>query len=208
MRQPGVVQWAADHVEALVRAGREAEATAALDLLREGSPTGWSVGTLARCRGMLTPGAEGEQLLARSAAALERSGARVEAARSLLCLGERLRRARQRRAAREPLQAAIDVFEGAGARPWAARARDELRATGQQARPRDVAREELTPHEHRVALLVAAGRTNPEVAAELYVTRKTVEHHLSQIYRKLGLRSRTELARELAGELPPRSAAA
>lgn len=208
MRQPGVVAWAADYVEALVRAGRTEEATAALDLLRAGSPTGWSVGTLARCRGLLTPGEEGEQLLARSAASLERAGARVEAARSLLCLGERLRRGRQRRAAREPLQAAIDVLEGAGARPWAARARDELRATGQQARPRDVSREELTPHEHRVALLVAAGRTNPEVAAELYVTRKTVEHHLSQIYRKLGLRSRTELARELAGELPQRSAAA
>lgn len=208
MRQPGVVQWSADYVEALVRAGREQEARAALGLLREGSPTGWSVGTLARCRGLLTPGEEGEQLLARSAEALERAGARVEAARSLLCLGERLRRGRQRRAAREPLQAAIDVFEGAGARPWSARARDELRATGQQSRPRDVSREELTPHEHRVALLVAAGRTNPEVAAELYVTRKTVEHHLSQIYRKLGLRSRTELARELAGELPPRSVAA
>jgi DNA-binding NarL/FixJ family response regulator len=61
--------------------------------------------------------------------------------------------------------------------------------------------DELTPHELRIALLVAEGRTNPEVAAELFNSRKTVEHHLSQIYRKLGVRSRTELARLMAGEL-------
>jgi len=206
MTQPSVVQWAGDHVEALVRAGRAEEATEALTALTHGSPTAWAAGALARCRGLLTAGEEGERLLRESVERFEQAGARFEAARSLLCLGERLRRGRQRRAAREPLQAAVDVFEGAGARPWARRAGDELRATGQQARPlRGHARDELTPHEHRVALLVAEGRTNPEVAAELYVTRKTVEHHLSQIYRKLGLRSRTELARELAGELPERS---
>jgi DNA-binding CsgD family transcriptional regulator len=209
MRQPSVVQWGADFVEALVRAGREEEAAASLRILSDGSPTGWSEGSLARCRGLLDPGPGGDELLERSVAIFERTGAHVEAARSRLCLGERLRRGRQRRAAREPLQAALDVFEGAGARPWAQRARDELRATGQQTgRPRAVDRDELTPHEHRVALLVAAGRTNPEVAAELYVTRKTVEHHLSQIYRKLGLRSRTELARELAAELGPGTLAA
>lgn len=209
MRQPSVVQWAADYIEALVRVGRDEEATAALVFLQDGSPTGWSSGSLARCRGLLTPGEKGERLLARSAEIFDAAGARAEAARSQLCLGERLRRGRQRRAARGPLQAALDVFEGAGARPWALRASGELRATGQQAtRSHPDARDELTPHEHRVALLVASGRTNPEVAAELYVTRKTVEHHLSQIYRKLGLRSRTELARELAGELDGGSLAA
>ncbi|MDR9371501.1 LuxR C-terminal-related transcriptional regulator, partial [Conexibacter sp. JD483] len=107
----------------------------------------------------------------------------------------------------EPLEAARADFAAAGAAPWAARARDELRASGQPGRPRANDRDELTPHERRVALLVAEGRTNPEVAAELYITRKTVEHHLSQIYRKLGLRSRTELANELAHETGLRRAA-
>jgi DNA-binding NarL/FixJ family response regulator len=88
-----------------------------------------------------------------------------------------------------------------GAAPWAARARDELRAAGEAVdRGESSVAAELTPHEYRIALLVAQGRTNPEVAAELFISRKTVEHHLSQIYRKVGVRSRTELAGLMASE--------
>ena len=206
MREPAVVQWTGDLVEALLRAGRGEEAAALLPRLRAGE-TAWARATLLRCEGLLADEADGAELLAAAAGVADEAGLAFEAARSRLCLGERLRRGRQRRAAREPLEAARAAFEAAGAAPWAARARDELRASGQPTgRPRGGDRDELTPHERRVALLVAEGRTNPEVAAELYITRKTVEHHLSQVYRKLGLRSRTELSNALGRDAGARAA--
>ena len=124
-----------------------------------------------------------------------------EAARTRLCWGERLRRTRRRSDARELLRSALTTFERVGAAPWADRARDELRAAGEAVeRAASLPAEELTPQELRIAMLVAQGRTNPEVAAEVFISRKTVEHHLSQIYRKLGIRSRTDLARLMASE--------
>jgi DNA-binding NarL/FixJ family response regulator len=137
-----------------------------------------------------------------------------ERARTLLCHGERLRRARRRADARRPLRDALAIFDRLGAADWAARTRQELRATGttapSAARP-ELA--ELTPHEVQIALMVAEGRTNREVAAAMFLAPKTVEHHLTTIFRKLGLRRRTELARLFAGELagragPPEPAAA
>jgi DNA-binding NarL/FixJ family response regulator len=96
-----------------------------------------------------------------------------------------------------------------GSVPLAARARRELEATGEASRvPEPGPRGELTPQELRIGLRVAEGRTNPEVAGELFMSRKTVERHLSQIYRKLGVRSRTELARVLAPMLPDHPASA
>ena len=104
---------------------------------------------------------------------------------------------------RAPLRLALDLFERLGSKPLAERARRELEATGESSRaPEAGLRGELTPQELRIGLRVAAGRTNPEVAGELFMSRKTVERHLSQIYRKLGVRSRTELARVLAPILP------
>ncbi|MDW5596213.1 helix-turn-helix transcriptional regulator, partial [Conexibacter stalactiti] len=104
---------------------------------------------------------------------------------------------------------ALHVLERLGAEPWARRARSELRATGGRAAEPAAATpvEELTPHELQVALLVAGGRTNREVGAALFLSAKTIEHHLSAIYRKLGLRSRTQLAAMLADETGEQSAA-
>jgi DNA-binding CsgD family transcriptional regulator len=124
-----------------------------------------------------------------------------ELARTELCLGERLRRARKRADARAPLRAALETFESLGATPWADRARAELAATGETARRRDAyAAEELTPQELQVALVVANGATNKEAAATLFLSPKTIESHLSRIYRKLDVRSRTELVRRLVSE--------
>ena len=127
-----------------------------------------------------------------------------ERARTLLALGERLRRAKQRAEAREPLTAALDAFERLGARPWAERARTELRATGGQASGRraQAAAEQLTPHELQIAVLVSQGMTNREAAAALFLSPKTIEYHLGQIYRKLDVRGRAQLARLMAMELP------
>ena len=119
---------------------------------------------------------------------LRGSPALLERAHSLAELGAALRRAGQRAAAREPLAEALDLAARCGARPLAARAREELKATG--ARPRRAWRtgvEALTPSELRVARLAAEGRSNREIAHELYVTLKTVEGHLARAYTKLGI---------------------
>src|SRR5207249_8897288 len=111
----------------------------------------------------------------------------------------RLRRARRRIDARVPLRAALACFERLGADPWAVRARIELVATGETVRSSEAARtDELTPQELEIARLVAGGATNREAATALHLSPKTIEAHLSRIYRKLRIRSRTELARRLA----------
>jgi len=127
-----------------------------------------------------------------------------ERARTQLALGERLRRAKQRAEAREPLTQALDEFERLGAKPWAERARAELRATGGSAGARraSAAADQLTPHELQIAVLVAQGMTNREAAAALFLSPKTIEYHLGQIYRKLDVRGRAQLARLMAMELP------
>jgi DNA-binding CsgD family transcriptional regulator len=110
----------------------------------------------------------------------------------LLGLGVVRRRARQKRDARDAIQAALDGFEQLGAATWIEKARSELGRIGGRTR-----QEGLTPAERRVAVLVAEGRTNREVAAALFLTERTVASHLSHVYAKLGVRSRTELARQL-----------
>src|SRR4029077_5859080 len=119
-----------------------------------------------------------------------------ERARCDLANGERLRRGRQRAAARVQLRSAIEVFDRIGAAGFAERARQELRATGETLRTRaDDEPEQLTAQELQIALLVARGATNREAAASVFLSPKTVEKHLSSAYRKLGVRSRSELAR-------------
>ena len=132
-------------------------------------------------------------------AALEEAVAEHEAvgdpfgrARALLALGVVRRRARQKRPAREAIEAALAGFEALGAAGWAEKARAELGRIGGRTRA-----EGLTPAEQRVAALVAEGRTNREVAAALFLAERTVASHLSHVYAKLGVRSRTELARKL-----------
>jgi DNA-binding NarL/FixJ family response regulator len=121
-----------------------------------------------------------------------------ERARTELCFGERLRRARRRSEAREPLRAALARFESLEATPWIDRTTAELRATGERARRRrPETADRLTPQELQVAQLITEGATNREAAAALFVTPKTIETHLNHVYRKLGVRSRVELVQKL-----------
>ncbi len=205
--EPEVSQAAPDLVEAYTRAGRLDDARRALERLeRQAAETqgGWVLGSAARCRGLLAPDEDFERHFLD---ALERQGSRAFVrARTSLCYGQRLRRTRRRIDARVQLRRALADFEQLGADPWAEQARSELRATGERARRRTERRaEELTPQELQVALAVAAGATNREVAAALFLTPKTIEMHLTRVYRKLGVRSRMELARRL--EQPPAESA-
>jgi DNA-binding CsgD family transcriptional regulator len=204
--QPSVVMCAPDLVEAYARAGRRDEAQARLEVFEaSGRKTGsqWAQAAAGRLRALLAPD---DAMRAQFDAALALHDALpmpFERARTLLCLGERLRRARQRADAREPLKEALETFERLGARGWAERARTELRATGeQQSRRAETAAEQLTPHELQIAVLVAQGMTNREAAAALFLSPKTIEYHLGQIYRKLDVRGRAQLARLMAMELP------
>jgi DNA-binding CsgD family transcriptional regulator len=126
-----------------------------------------------------------------------------ERARTALAFGEWLRRARRRVEARGHLRAALDGFETLGAAPWADRARVELRASGQTARKRDPSTlDELTAQEIQIAYLVAQGLANREVAAQLFLSPRTIDFHLRDIFRKLGIASRTELGRMDLGTAP------
>ncbi|WP_067825210.1 helix-turn-helix transcriptional regulator [Actinomadura kijaniata] len=153
---------------------------------------------LARCRALV---AEGELALPmfEEAMRLHEGGSAFERARTALLYGERLRRAHRAGDARHPLRTAAETFGRLGADPWERRAREELRAAGESAEPRPDARDALTPQERRIAALVAEGATNKEVAARLFLSTRTVEYHLYRIYPKLGVSSRTELARYWAG---------
>jgi DNA-binding CsgD family transcriptional regulator len=201
-----VVPRAGDLIEAYVRAGRREEAEAVLARLEADAQAGprWPRAAAARCTALLAPDDGFRAAFDRALALHEQLPMPFERARTLLAFGERLRRAKQRADAREPLTAALDAFERLGARPWAERARAELRATGGQAggRRAQAAAEQLTPHELQIALLVAQGMTNREAAAALFLSPKTIEYHLGQIYRKLDVRGRAQLARLMAMELP------
>ena len=121
-----------------------------------------------------------------------------ERARAELLWGERLRRSGRRLDARAKLRSALHEFERIGAVSWAERAREELRASGETARRRGPALvNRLTKRELEVSLLAGDGATNREIATRLFLSTKTVELHLGRVYRKLGIRSRTELARAL-----------
>jgi DNA-binding CsgD family transcriptional regulator len=158
-----------------------------------------ALGIALRAAGLAHGGQEGLALLRESVAVLDDSPALLEHAHSLATLGAALRRSGERAAARDPLARALELAARCGARPLAARTRDELAATG--ARPRRPWRtgvEALTPSELRVAQLAAEGRSNREIAAELYVTLKAIEGHLARAYAKLGIEGRAELPQALA----------
>ena len=163
----------------------------------------WALAVAARCRGLVRAahgdleGARSEY--ERSLAMLEAHPYPLERARTLLCLGSAQRQDKQKRPARDVMRQALDIFEELGARPWADRARAELRRVSGR-RPSS---DDLTVTERRVAVLVVGGRTNKEVAAELFMGLSTVESHLSRVYRKLGVRSRTQLAGRLASVEDP-----
>jgi DNA-binding CsgD family transcriptional regulator len=170
-----------------------------LELARRwGAPR--TLGQALRIAGVVEGGDEGLERLHEAVAVLEPSPARLEYGYALTDLGATLRRRNQRTAAREPLRLALDLAQRGGATLLAARAHEELIASG--ARPRrPLARgvDALTPSERRVARMAAEGRSNREIAQALFVTLRTVETHLSSSFRKLGLSSRTQLPAVLAG---------
>jgi DNA-binding CsgD family transcriptional regulator len=204
MRDVGYLHARAGAAQALLRLGeheaarRLAQAELA-DVRVFGAPR--ALGVALRVAGLVQGGTSGLEMLAESVASLRDSPALLELAHSLTELGAGLRRAGQRADARKPLAEALDLAARCGARSLAARARDELNAAG--ARPRREWRtgvEALTPSELRIVRLAAEGRTNREIAQEMYVTIKTVEGHLSRAYTKLGIEGRAELPGVLEGE--------
>ena len=133
----------------------------------------------------------------------EHGGSPFDHARTELLYGEHLRRERRRSEARPHLRSALGTFEQLGAAPWSDRASAELRATGETARKRDPsAAAQLTPQERQIARLVGEGASNKDVAAQLFLSPRTVEYHLRKVFQKLGIASRNELIRQgVAGEL-------
>jgi ATP/maltotriose-dependent transcriptional regulator MalT len=201
-RTPATTQWRADAAIALREADPiEARRLAAEELERARAfDTPLAVGVALRAAGLVAEGGRGRELLGESVAVLEPSPAHLDLARSLVELGAALRRANRRREAREPLARGMDLARRCGALALAERAHHELRATG--ARPRKLVlsgAESLTASELRVCELAADGLSNPEIAQQLYLTRKTVETHLGHAYRKLGISSRDRLTAALEG---------
>lgn len=190
----------ADAVETLVAIDRTEDAVNLLPVLQAEAQNGdlWAAPAVLRCQALILLGrrevSEAATTANAAAAAFQDGGFPFDRGRALLVAGQALRRQGQRRHAGEHLDLANSVFEELGASLWSAEVHKELR----RARPRSRRDRELTHAERRVATLVAKGRTNREVAAELFTTVATVEAHLTRIYRKLGLRSRTELARQHA----------
>jgi tetratricopeptide (TPR) repeat protein len=204
-RDQTIIPWAFDLVEAYARAGRTAEAEELLEQIAvpdkpraDGEPVDlkvdWLTAMTWRCRGLLASRAEMPAAFARALAAHDRCEMPFERARTLLCLGERMRRSRQRGPARQHLRRALEIFEQLGASAWATRARNELAATGEAATRGTGVVSMLTPQELQVALVVGRGATNQEAAAALFLSQKTIEYHLSNIYRKTNLRARSELS--------------
>jgi DNA-binding CsgD family transcriptional regulator len=154
-----------------------------------------AIGMALRTAGLAEGGERGLELLEEAAAVLEPSPARLEHARALVDLGAALRRANRRAAARDPLRRALDLADVCGAGPLAERARQELRAAGgRPRRPRVSGVDSLTASERRIAGLATDGLSTPEIAQALFITKKTVETHLGNVYRKLDIHSRAELA--------------
>ncbi len=193
-------------VEASVRAGQRDRAAPWLASFADWSSATGSLANLAllaRMRALLAP-AETVETHARFEEALDlhgRSERPFDRARTELLYGESLRRTRERRQAREHLRLALELFGRLGARPWAERARAELRASGETPRLREPGTaERLTPQELQVARFVAAGCTSREAAARLFLSPRTIDAHLRSIYAKLGIASRSDLRLADLGE--------
>ena len=210
MRQLGVREWGLVHLvwsdlDALVELGELGQAAVLAEEMRSRGCSmgrGLELATAERGRGLVLAArgdfAAAHAALRQSLAEHEQLGWPFERARTLLSLGVVLRRARHRRTARETLHQALAVFDQLGARAWSARTASELARIGGRVPAGDA----LTISERRVAHLVAEGRSNRQVADELFLSVKTVAAHLTTIYAKLGVRSRTELARHLRDNQP------
>jgi DNA-binding CsgD family transcriptional regulator len=186
-RRVDEVRDAVERVEAVVRAGRQPGAAA----------------TLAWCRGMMG-GPQAAEDLASAADDFHRFALPLAEARARLALGELLRRDRQPRAARVHLRAALEAFHALGARVWEDRAAAELRASGETVQaPESSGLETLTAQELQIVRYVSQGASNRDVAAQLFISPRTVEYHLYKAYPKLGISSRTQLISQFAATLAP-----
>jgi DNA-binding CsgD family transcriptional regulator len=195
----GPAIWAlTELVEAAVRCGQPERALRAFDLVQEttrAAGTEWGLGIEARLRALLSDGEIAESLYREAIERLARTSIRVQLARTHLLYGEWLRRERRRLDAREQLRIAYELFKDFGVEAFAERARIELEATGERARKRSVdTLDQLTPQESQIARLAAEGETNREIAARLFISASTVEYHLRKAFRKLDVKSRTQLA--------------
>jgi DNA-binding CsgD family transcriptional regulator len=197
-----VSMWAwPDLIEAAVRSGDRHLAGDVLDRLTETTRAGGTedgLGIEARSRALLSEGEAAEGHYREAIGRLGRTRLRPDQARAHLLYGEWLRRQRRRRDARDQLRTAFGMFDAMGMEAFAGRARAELRATGERARPRRPgAPEVLTAQEAQIARLVTQHLSNREIAARLFISASTVEYHLRKVFRKLGVTSRVQLARTL-----------
>ena len=189
-------------IEAASRTGRRDRAEEALEVLSESTRaagTPWALGVEARSRALLEQGDAAEALYREAIRCLEPTRLRLDLARAHLLYGEWLRRERRRLDARKELRVAHDLFSDFGMEAFAERVRVELQATGERARKRTVdTLDQLTPQEAQVSRLAAQGHTNREIAAQLFISPSTVEYHLRKAFRKLDVKSRTQLAHRVS----------
>jgi DNA-binding CsgD family transcriptional regulator len=194
-----VVRFLPDEIEALAALGQVGLARSLTEQLEaRGKALGrrWALATAARCRAQLAaaggdlPGAQAA--CAQALAQHERLPMPFELGRTLLVAGTIERRAKKKSAASQSLRGALTIFDQLGAPLWAAKARREL----SRDRPRSPAGG-LTETEHRIAALISQGRTNRQIASTMFVTENTVQTHVQHIFRKFGVKSRTQLAAQL-----------
>jgi DNA-binding CsgD family transcriptional regulator/tetratricopeptide (TPR) repeat protein len=188
----------AEVVEAAVRSGERQLASLALERLAEttsAAGTDWALGIEARSRALLSDGEVADALYRDAIERLSATSVRVQLARAHLLYGEWLRRERRRRDARQQLRTALEMFTSMGTQGFADRTQRELAATGEHARKRSVeTREDLTPQEAQIARLAGDGLSNAEIGARLFVSQSTVAHHLRNVFAKLHISSRHQLA--------------
>jgi DNA-binding NarL/FixJ family response regulator len=194
--------WATvERIEAASRTNRAESARSMLERLSEStdaSGTEWALAVQARCRALLSDGADAEAHYQEAIERLLPTRLRVDLARTRLLYGEWLRRQHRQRDAREQLRRSHELFLKSDMSGFAGRAEAELLATGERARRRTVDTQvDLTPQESRISELAAQGATNQDIAEQLFISPATVEYHLSKVYRKFGIRSRTQLGNVL-----------
>ena len=192
----GLVRWETEWIEGLIKSGRRGEADDVLRELEEVFPPGcWRCTGSSGPRGCSPPTTPRRRATSKPAVSLGVTyGNRFYEGRARLVFGEWLRRSRRRGEARRQLEQAVDLLRSIGATAFAERAVTELRASGGVVGDDVASHQLLTPHELQVARLVVGGASNRDLAATLFISPRTVEAHLTAIFRKLGVRNRRELA--------------